>query len=201
MAVCSDDPDQVSVDGARALDADEVRERMSGNICRCGAYVNIVAAVLDVAGGRTMRPFEYERPATIEQAIATKAEAGDGACLPRWRHQSRRSDAARRRSPLATHRHHRDRAGLDRSPSTMARSSSEPGVRNSDLAADPTIRRDYPALSQALLSGASGQLRNMATVGGNLLQRTRCLYFQDVTKACNKRVPGSGCPARQRHPP
>lgn len=50
--------------------------------------------------------------------------------------------------------------------------------------------------SQALLAGASGQLRNMATVAGNLLQRTRCLYFQDVTKACNKRVPRSGCPAR-----
>ena len=63
-------------------------------------------------------------------------------------------------------------------------------MRNSDLAADTTIRSDYPALSQALLSGASGQLRNMATVGGNLLQRTRCLYFQDVTKACNKRAPG-----------
>jgi xanthine dehydrogenase YagS FAD-binding subunit len=69
-------------------------------------------------------------------------------------------------------------------------------VRNSDLAADPRVRRDYPAVSQALLAGASGQLRNMATVGGNLLQRTRCLYFQDVTKPCNKRQPGSGCPAR-----
>ena len=70
------------------------------------------------------------------------------------------------------------------------------GVRNSDLAADPRVRADYPALAQALLAGASGQLRNMATVGGNLLQRTRCLYFQDVTKPCNKRRPGSGCPAR-----
>ena len=69
-------------------------------------------------------------------------------------------------------------------------------VRNSDLAADPRVRRDYPALSQALLAGASGQLRNMATVGGNLLQRTRCSYFTDVTKPCNKREPGSGCPAR-----
>jgi xanthine dehydrogenase YagS FAD-binding subunit len=57
------------------------------------------------------------------------------------------------------------------------------------------MRRDYPAVSQALLAGASGQLRNLATTGGNLLQRTRCLYFQDVTKPCNKREPGSGCPA------
>jgi len=68
-------------------------------------------------------------------------------------------------------------------------------VTNSDLAADPEVRRRYPALAQAVLAGASGQLRNMATVGGNLLQRTRCGYFGDVTQPCNKRVPGSGCPA------
>lgn len=68
-------------------------------------------------------------------------------------------------------------------------------VTNSDLAAHPEIRRRYPALTQAVLAGASGQLRNMATVGGNLLQRTRCGYFSDVSKPCNKRTPGSGCPA------
>ncbi|TLS47822.1 xanthine dehydrogenase family protein subunit M [Streptomyces montanus] len=68
-------------------------------------------------------------------------------------------------------------------------------VTNSDLAAHPEVRRRYPALAQAVLAGASGQLRNMATVGGNLLQRTRCGYFADVTKPCNKRLPGSGCPA------
>ncbi|MGW7418690.1 FAD binding domain-containing protein [Streptomyces sp. NPDC054813] len=68
-------------------------------------------------------------------------------------------------------------------------------VTNSDLAAHPEVRRRYPALSQAVLAGASGQLRNMATVGGNLLQRTRCGYFADVTQTCNKRTPGSGCPA------
>jgi xanthine dehydrogenase YagS FAD-binding subunit len=70
-------------------------------------------------------------------------------------------------------------------------------VRNSELAADRTIRTRYPMLAQALLAGASGQLRNLATTGGNLLQRTRCVYFQDVSKPCNKRVPGSGCPARE----
>jgi xanthine dehydrogenase YagS FAD-binding subunit len=70
------------------------------------------------------------------------------------------------------------------------------GVRNSDLAADLRVRTRYPALAQAVLAGASGQLRNLATTGGNLLQRTRCAYFQDVTKPCNKRDPGSGCPAR-----
>ncbi|HZF08532.1 MAG TPA: xanthine dehydrogenase family protein subunit M [Thermoanaerobaculia bacterium] len=69
-------------------------------------------------------------------------------------------------------------------------------VKNSDLANDPTIRRRYPALSEALLSGASPQLRNMATVGGNLLQRTRCYYFRDTSyTACNQRTPGSGCAA------
>ncbi|MEA2392934.1 MAG: xanthine dehydrogenase YagS FAD-binding subunit [Solirubrobacteraceae bacterium] len=71
------------------------------------------------------------------------------------------------------------------------------GVRNSDLAADPRVRTRYPALAQSLLAGASGQLRNLATTGGNLLQRTRCAYFQDVTKPCNKRDPGTGCPARE----
>ncbi len=68
-------------------------------------------------------------------------------------------------------------------------------VTNSDLAAHPEVRRRYPAVAQAVLAGASGQLRNMATVGGNLLQRTRCGYFADVTQPCNKRSPGSGCPA------
>jgi xanthine dehydrogenase YagS FAD-binding subunit len=68
-------------------------------------------------------------------------------------------------------------------------------VRNSDLAWHPFISRHYPVLSQALLSGASPQLRNMATVGGNLLQRTRCPYFYDVSFPCNKRMPGSGCTA------
>jgi xanthine dehydrogenase YagS FAD-binding subunit len=68
-------------------------------------------------------------------------------------------------------------------------------VRNSDLAAHRTVRERYPMLARAVLAGASGQVRNMATVGGNLLQRTRCPYFQDVSKSCNKRRPGSGCPA------
>lgn len=67
--------------------------------------------------------------------------------------------------------------------------------RNADVARHPTVLRDYPVLSQALLSGASPQLRNMATTAGNLLQRTRCVYFRDTSQACNKRQPGSGCSA------
>src|SRR5437879_5639317 len=68
-------------------------------------------------------------------------------------------------------------------------------VRNSDLAHHPTVQRDYAVLSQALLAGASAQLRNMATTSGNLLQRTRCVYFRDTAMPCNKRAPGTGCPA------
>ncbi|MGW7168539.1 FAD binding domain-containing protein [Streptomyces sp. NPDC054884] len=70
-------------------------------------------------------------------------------------------------------------------------------VRNSTLAAHPDVRARYPLLSQAILLGATGQIRNMATVGGNLLQRTRCLYFYDEASACNKREPGAGCSARE----
>jgi len=72
-------------------------------------------------------------------------------------------------------------------------------VRNSDLAAHPAVRSDYPVLARALLSGASGQLRTLATTGGNLLQRTRCPYFQDLSTPCNKRDPGAGCSALGGH--
>ncbi len=68
-------------------------------------------------------------------------------------------------------------------------------VTNADLANNPTVIKNYPALSQAILLGASAQLRNMATTGGNILQRTRCYYFRDTATPCNKRQPGSGCPA------
>ncbi len=87
-------------------------------------------------------------------------------------------------------------------PLESVRSTADGGLligamaRNSDLAADRTVRRSFPVVAQAVLAGASGQLRNMATAGGNLLQRTRCGYFTDVTKPCNKRIPGTGCPAR-----
>ena len=69
------------------------------------------------------------------------------------------------------------------------------GVRNTAVAADPSVRRRYPVLSRAILAGASGQIRNMATVGGNIMQRTRCTYFYDEAARCNKREPGAGCDA------
>ena len=72
-------------------------------------------------------------------------------------------------------------------------------VRNSDVAHHPKVEKDYSVLSQAILNGASAQIRNMATVGGNLLQRTRCVYFRDTAMHCNKREPGSGCPAITGH--
>jgi xanthine dehydrogenase YagS FAD-binding subunit len=72
-------------------------------------------------------------------------------------------------------------------------------ARNSDVAHHPTVQRDYAVLSQALLSGASPQLRNMATTAGNLLQRTRCVYFRDTAHTCNKREPGTGCSAIGGH--
>src|SRR5437667_951817 len=72
-------------------------------------------------------------------------------------------------------------------------------VRNSDLAYHAKVQQDYSVLSQAILQGASAQIRNMATVGGNLLQRTRCVYFRDTAMPCNKREPGSGCPAITGH--
>ena len=84
--------------------------------------------------------------------------------------------------------------GVERLPSGGLRLG--PALSNADLAAHPDVRREYPALAAAVLSGASGQIRNLATTAGNLLQRTRCVYFQDASSPCNKRLPGSGCPAR-----
>jgi len=90
---------------------------------------------------------------------------------------------------------------INRLPLAVTEETEEGGlrigalVRNSDLAADPRVRKRYGVLSRALLAGASGQLRNKATTGGNLLQRTRCYYFYDLSKPCNKREPGSGCAA------
>ncbi len=141
-----------------------------------------------------MQPFQYQQPADAAGAVATVA-ATDGAVflgggtnlvdLMKLGVETPGLLVDVTRLPM-------DR--IERADGGGLRIGA--GVRNSDLAADSRVRAEYPVLSQALLAGASGQLRNMATVGGNLLQRTRCLYFQDITKPCNKRRPGSGCPAR-----
>jgi xanthine dehydrogenase YagS FAD-binding subunit len=141
-----------------------------------------------------MKTFDYVRPATIAEAVAAASEPGatylaggtnlldlmkGGIMQPR-----RLVDVA-------------NLPGLD-AIEPLADGGVRIGarVRNADLAHDAEFARRFPAVAEALLSGASAQLRNAATVGGNLLQRTRCAYFYDVASACNKRAPGAGCEAR-----
>lgn len=140
-----------------------------------------------------MRPFRYERADDVAGAVALLAREPEGAFLGGGTNlvDLMRLDVARPDVLVDVRRLTSDRV----------EELADGGVRigaavpNSDLAANPLIRDRYPVLSAALLSGASGQLRNLATTGGNLLQRTRCVYFQNVTTGCNKRQPGSGCSA------
>jgi xanthine dehydrogenase YagS FAD-binding subunit len=139
-----------------------------------------------------MKPFRYERASSVASACAlttepaTKFIAGGTNLLDLMKLQ------------IETPTHLVDIGPL---PLAEIEETAEGGLRigarvtNSALAADMRVRRCYPVLSQAILAGASTQLRNKATTGGNLLQRTRCPYFYDTTKPCNKRVPGSGCAA------
>ncbi len=142
-----------------------------------------------------MKTFTYERPASA-QAAATAAASRPGARFIAG--GTNLLDLMKLEVETPQHLVDINRLGLDKTERT-----SDGGVRigalvrNADLAADPLIRKDYAVLSRALLSGASGQLRNKATTGGNLLQRTRCYYFYDTSKPCNKRAPGSGCSAVQ----
>jgi xanthine dehydrogenase YagS FAD-binding subunit len=140
-----------------------------------------------------MRPFEYERASDAADAVASVAARRGAAFLGGGTNL-----VDHMKLGVATP----DRlVDVTRLPFDTVQSLPGGGVRigaavrNSDLAAEPVIRERYPVLSQALLAGASGQLRNLATTAGNLLQRTRCVYFQDVTTPCNKRAPGSGCSA------
>ena len=139
-----------------------------------------------------MKPFHYERANSVASACALAAEptakfiAGGTNLLDLMKLQ------------IETPTHLVDIGPL---PLAAIEETAEGGLRigarvtNSVLAADMRVRRRYPVLSQAILAGASTQLRNKATTGGNLLQRTRCPYFYDTTKPCNKRMPGSGCAA------
>ena len=142
-----------------------------------------------------MKSFTYER-ATSPEAAAAAAQAKPGAQFIAG--GTNLLDLMKLQIETPLHLIDITRLGLDKTEATP-----EGGVRigamvrNADLAADPRIRKDYAVLSRALLSGASGQLRNKATTGGNLLQRTRCYYFYDTAQACNKRTPGSGCSAMQ----
>ena len=169
---------------------------MSGNICRCGAYPNIVAAIEEAA---SLRPFRYERG--DRRARGGRGGRGAGREVPRRRHEPRRPDAARRRAAGRARRRDAAAARPSRARRTTAASGSGPASGTATSPPTRAVRTRYPALAQALLSGASGQIRNRATTGGNLLQRTRCPYFQDVTKPCNKREPGHRLRRARGRPP
>ena len=141
-----------------------------------------------------MNNFDYVRPATIAEAVAAASEPGAAYLAAGTNLLDLMKGGIARPTRLVDISH---LPGLDRIehlPGGDVRIGAL--VRNADLAHDPDFARRFPAVAEALLSGASAQLRNAATVGGNLLQRTRCPYFYDVASACNKRQPGAGCEAR-----
>lgn len=142
-----------------------------------------------------MNPFRYERASDASSAIALLAQDPNAVFLAGGTNLVDHMKLGVRHPDLLIDITHLPYDRIESLPDGGLRIGAT--VRNSDLAADRTIRTRYPMLAQALLAGASGQLRNLATTGGNLLQRTRCVYFQDVSKPCNKREPGSGCSARE----
>jgi len=140
-----------------------------------------------------MRPFTYSRAASVEEAASTAAATQGARFIAGG---TNLLDLMKLQIETPTHLIDVNHLGLDRiEPTAEGGLRIGAMVRNTDLAADKVVRRDYAVLSRALLAGASGQLRNKATTGGNLLQRTRCPYFYDTRMPCNKRVPGSGCGA------
>ncbi|MEV5034117.1 FAD binding domain-containing protein [Sphingobium sp. LMC3-1-1.1] len=140
-----------------------------------------------------MRPFTYSRAASVEEAASTAAATQGARFIAGG---TNLLDLMKLQIETPTHLIDVNHLGLDRiEPTAEGGIRIGAMVRNTDLAADKVVRRDYAVLSRALLAGASGQLRNKATTGGNLLQRTRCPYFYDTRMPCNKRVPGSGCGA------
>jgi hypothetical protein len=199
------------------LTDDEIKERMSGNICRCGAYPGIVAAIQEVHSGRQAaqtwgfatetqlamtareggrpcdrlntcaRRMPHPRPPPCRALPQAKYLAGGSNLLDLMKEDVERPTRLVDITRLPLREIQRTRAGL--SIGALA--------TNTETANHPLVRENYPLLTQAIVAGASGQLRNMATNGGNLLQRTRCNYFYDTSMPCNKREPGSGCGARE----
>lgn len=142
-----------------------------------------------------MNRFDYIRPASLAEAVAAGAQPGSAYLAAGTNLLDLMKGGAARPERIVDITR---LPGLDRIawlPEGGVRIGAL--VRNSDLAHDRRIQRTFPAISEALLSGASPQLRNAATLGGNLMQRTRCAYFYDVASACNRRAPGSGCDALQ----
>ncbi len=140
-----------------------------------------------------MKPFTYERAATPAQAAAAVARQPGAKFIAGG---TNLLDLMKLQIETPPHLVDVNALGLDKiEPAADGGLRIGALVRNTDLASDERVRRDYAVLSRALLAGASGQLRNKATTAGNLLQRTRCPYFYDTNQACNKRQPGSGCSA------
>jgi xanthine dehydrogenase YagS FAD-binding subunit len=143
-----------------------------------------------------VRPFSYSRAASPEEAAKAAASMPGARFIAGG---TNLLDLMKLQIETPAHLIDVNRLGLDRIERTQDGGLRIGAlVRNTDLAADKTVRRDYAVLSRALLAGASGQLRNKATTAGNLLQRTRCPYFYDTRMPCNKRKPGSACIAQ--HP-
>jgi xanthine dehydrogenase YagS FAD-binding subunit len=140
-----------------------------------------------------MKPFSYERARTPAEAAAAVARQPDAKFIAGG---TNLLDLMKLQIETPAHLIDVNPLGLDKiEPTPEGGLRIGALVRNTDLAADPRVRKDYAVLSRALLAGASGQLRNRATTAGNLLQRTRCPYFYDTHQPCNKRQPGSGCGA------
>ncbi|MCI2423282.1 xanthine dehydrogenase family protein subunit M [Saccharopolyspora sp. K220] len=140
-----------------------------------------------------MKPFDYQPAQDIRSAVATVAARPEAQFLAGGTNLLDHMKLGVAEPELLVDVTALKLDGIEQTQDGTVRIGA--GVRNSELAAHPMIRSRYPGLTRALLSGASGQLRNLATTGGNLLQRTRCPYFEDVSKPCNKRRPGSGCAA------
>jgi xanthine dehydrogenase YagS FAD-binding subunit len=141
-----------------------------------------------------MKTFDYVRPTTIADAIAAAAEPGAAYLAAGTNLLDLMKGGVSRPDRLVDVTRLPGLDGIERLPDGGLRIGAL--VRNAELAHDRDFAKAYPAVAEALLSGASAQLRNAATVGGNLLQRTRCNYFYDTASACNKREPGTGCDAR-----
>jgi xanthine dehydrogenase YagS FAD-binding subunit len=150
-----------------------------------------------------MDTFQFSRPTTVDQAV----QAGAKSSTAQQSAEIRFVAGGTTLIDLMKLNVERPKQIVDINILPLDKIETAPGggliigalARNSDVAHNTTVLRDYPVLSQALLSGASPQLRNMATTGGNLLQRTRCVYFRDTAHACNKREPGAGCSAIDGH--
>lgn len=141
-----------------------------------------------------MKSFEYIRPATIAEAVAAAAAPGASYLAAGTNLLDLMKGNVVRPERLVDVTRLTGLDRIEQLPDGSVRIGAL--VRNADLAHDQDFARGFPAVAEALLSGASAQLRNAATVGGNLMQRTRCAYFYDAASACNKRQPGSGCDAR-----